>query len=101
MSSLYPSSFAGVSNITGSDSVDAGARKRKIIILQTEFQFIIKLFSILNCITESNLIDQGNYPYCRIKIQKVASWVKVHDSSLGKVSFFTNFLIYYSNTIFL
>ena len=68
MSSLYPSSFAGVSNITGSDSAGGGARKRNIIILQTELYntFITKLFSILNYIVESNLIDQGNYPYCRI-----------------------------------
>ena len=78
--------------MTGSDSVDAGARKRNIIILQTEFHniFKIKLCSTLNYIAESNLIDQGNYPCCRIKIQKVANWVKVHDSSLGKVSFFQN-----------
>ena len=71
MSSLYPSSITGVSNITGSDSVDAGARKRNKIVLQIEFYniFIIKPFSIFfkmnkNYIAESNLIDQGNYPNC-------------------------------------
>ena len=41
-------------------------------------------------IAESNLIDQDNYPYCRIKIQRVANGAKAHYSSLGKVSFFTN-----------
>ena len=51
-----------------------------------------------NYIAESNLIDQGNYRYCWIKIQKVANWAKVHHSSLGKVSFFTDifFWFYYS-----
>ena len=50
VSSLYPSSITGVSNITGSDSVDAGgARKRNKIILQIEFYniFIIKVLSVL------------------------------------------------------